>query len=95
MGRKEWNQTKQFAHGELLWSLDPRRASSTIALKDISLTTGWILTKLGRNEPYMALFKNCSNGSGLLHIYICRSHRLKIDFQDENFENLLVWNHKA
>ena len=38
MGRKEWNQTKPLAHGELLWSLDPRRASSTIALKDISLT---------------------------------------------------------
>ena len=26
---------------------------------------------------------------------ISRSHRLRIDFQDENFENLLVWNHKA
>ena len=68
MGRKEWNQTKPLTHGELLWSLDACCASSTIALKDISLTTGWILTKLGRNEPYMALFKNCSNGFGLLHI---------------------------
>ena len=40
--------------------------SSTIALKDISLTSGWILTKLGRNDPYFALFEN---GSDPLHIY--------------------------
>ena len=26
---------------------------------------------------------------------IARSHRLKIDFLDENFKNLLVWNHIA
>ena len=26
---------------------------------------------------------------------ISRSHRLKIDFRDKNFKNLLVWNHKA
>ena len=63
---------------------------STIASKDISsLTTGWIWTKLGRNDPYMALFNNCSNGSGPLHIY-GRPHRLKKDFQGENFKNLLV-----
>ena len=31
--------------------------SSTIALKDISSeTTGWIFTKLARNEPYMTIF---------------------------------------
>ena len=39
-----------------------------IASKDFSLTTGWILIKLGRNDPYRALIKNCSNGSGPLHI---------------------------
>ena len=51
------------------WMLVMHRPSSTIASKDIfSLTNGWILTNLGRNDPYMALFKNCSNGSGLLHI---------------------------
>ena len=33
-----------------------------------SYTTRWILTKLGRNNPYMALLNNCSNGSGPLHI---------------------------
>ena len=44
-------------------------ASSTIASKDISSqTTGWILTKLGKNDPYMALIKNYTNGSGALHI---------------------------
>ena len=51
--------------------------SSTIASKDISQTSGWILTKRGSNDPYMALFNNCSNGSGLL---LSRSHKLKIDF---------------
>ena len=47
-----------------------RRASSTIASKDIFVTTGWILTKHDRNDPYIALFINCSNGSGTLHIYV-------------------------
>ena len=51
------------------WMSVVRRPSSTIALKDISpLTTGWILTKLGRYDPYIALLENCSNGFGLLHI---------------------------
>ena len=26
------------------------------------------LTKLGRNDPYMAFLNNCPNGSDLLHI---------------------------
>ena len=26
------------------------------------------LTKLGSNDPYMSLFKNCSNGFGPMHI---------------------------
>ena len=43
-------------------------ASSTTASKDVSETTGWSLTKLGRNDPYMALFNKCSNDSGLFHI---------------------------
>ena len=45
-----------------------RRPLSTISSKDISLTTVWILIKLGRNDPYMGLFKNCPNGSSPLHI---------------------------
>ena len=46
-----------------------RPSSSTIVSKDISfLTTGWISTKLGRNDPYMAFFHICSNGFGPLHI---------------------------
>ena len=57
----------------------------TIASKDISSkTAGWVLTKLGRNDPYLALFNNCSNGSGPLHIKVTQ------DFQDENLKNLLV-----
>ena len=51
---------------------------STIALKDISSqTTDWIMTKTGRNDPYMALFNNC------LIVLVCRisrSHRLKHKF---------------
>ena len=46
-----------------------RRASSLIASKDISsFTTKWIWTKLGKNDSYMSLFNNCSNGFGLLYI---------------------------
>ena len=42
---------------------------STIVSKDISsLTAGWLLNKLGRNDPCMALFNNCPNGSGPMHI---------------------------
>ena len=44
------------------------RPASTIASKDISLSTGWIWTKLGRNDSYIALLNNCSNGFGPLHI---------------------------
>ena len=39
----------------------------------------------GRKDPYMALFNDCSNCSSPLHIY-SRSHRLKIDFHDENYK---------
>ena len=35
-----------------------------------SKTMGWILTDLGRNDPFRALFKNCSNDFGPLHIYV-------------------------
>ena len=51
------------------WMSVVGRAWSTIASKDISSEiTGWILTKLGMNAPYMALFKNYSNGSSPMHI---------------------------
>ena len=45
------------------------RPASTIASKDISsLATGWIWTKLGIDDPYIAFFDNCSNWFGPLHI---------------------------
>ena len=59
------------AHGELLLSLDVRRVSSVVnnCFKGSSPSTaGWIFTKLGSNKSYMALFNNCSNGYGPLHI---------------------------
>ena len=61
--------------------------ASTITLKDISsLTTGWIRTKLSRNDPFWP---------SLIIVQmvpvrcISRSHMLKIGFRDENFKNLL------
>ena len=33
-----------------------------------TISTGWILTKLGSNDPYMALFDKHSDGSNPLHI---------------------------
>ena len=48
---------------------DMRCPSSTIASNDISSkTTGLVLTKLGRSDPYMAFFQNCSDDSSPLHI---------------------------
>ena len=41
-----FSSPEPLAHSELMWS-------STIASKDISNTTGWLKTKLGRNDPYM------------------------------------------
>ena len=63
-----FSSPEPLAHCKLLGSCVVSRASSTIDSKDISQTTGWILTKLGRNDLYMAFFKNCSNGSNTLHI---------------------------
>ena len=59
--RLHFSSPEPLAHGELLWSLDVRRASSVInnCFKGhILLNYCWILTKLGRNYPYMALLKN-------------------------------------
>ena len=56
------------------WMSVVRRASSTIASKDISLTTGWIFPKLGRNDPHMALFRIVQ----MVWVHcISRSNRLK------------------
>ena len=46
----------------------------TIVLNDISLTTVWILAKLGRNDPSLIILQ-------MVQVHgISRSHRLKIDF---------------
>ena len=44
------------------------------------LNTGWILTKLGRFGPYMALFNICLNSSSPLHIKVtfCKMKSSKI-----------------
>ena len=52
--------------------------------KVLSYTTGWILTKLARNDPYVALFNNCSNGSGPVYIQITHN---KIDFRESTCSN--------
>ena len=64
-----------------------RRASLTIASNDISLTASWILTKLDRNYSYMALFEIVQMVT--VHC-ISRSHRLKRDFQEENFKKIFI-----
>ena len=64
------------------------RASETMASKDISSkTNGLILTKLG---SYDALWPSINIVQMVLVHFISRSHRLKIDFQDENFKNILL-----
>ena len=49
------------------------RPSSTSASKDISETTGWILTKLGRNDPHMASLIIVQNGFGPMHILVTQA----------------------
>ena len=47
------------------------RVSSNFDSNDISsLTTGWILTKLGRNDPYMDLFDHCLNSLVCCILYL-------------------------
>ena len=65
-----------------------RRPSSTIASKDISsLTTGLIVPNLA---GMILIFPSSINVQIVPVRCIYRSHRLKVDFQDENFENFLV-----
>ena len=80
-----FSSPEPLTHGERCQSWDVCPQSSTIFSKDISLTTCWILTKLGRNGHEMALFDSCSNGFSPLHIKVTQA---KIDFRDENFKNL-------
>ena len=71
-------------------SVSVTSASSTNASKDTtSLATGWILTKLERNDPYMAFFDNCSHWFSQLHSY--RSNELKIYIGYLN-ENLILFS---
>ena len=70
------------------WMSVVRRPWSTITSNDFSSeTTCSILTKLGRNDPYIILFKIVQ--IVLVHC-TSRSHRLKKDFQDENFKKILL-----
>ena len=61
--------------------------SSTIASKDVSsYTTGWSLTKLGRNDPFWLssiIFREVSVSR------IPRSHRLKRIFEMKNLKIFL------
>ena len=60
------------------------RRQQKIASKEIySETIGSVLTNFDRNDPYMALFKNCSLYKLVPVHCISRSQRLKIDFQDQ------------
>ena len=54
------------------------------------ICTSWILIKLVKNDPFMALFDNCS----MVAVHCTsKSSELNIDFQNElNFKNVLVLN---
>ena len=69
------------AHGEQLWSLYVRRV--LLLHMTSPPTTGWIFTKLSRNDPlYGPLYKIVQ----MVQVHcMSRSHMLKIDFQDEIF----------
>ena len=72
-----------WANGELLWLFDVRRSSSVVChvwsvvinyFKGHLLLNYWLnLDKLGRNDPYLTLLNNCSNGSSPLHILIIQA----------------------
>ena len=68
-----------YAQWKLLWLLDSviSQVSSTFLL------TGFSATKLGRNDPYFAVFNNCSNGSSPLLNW-------ELISRNKNFENLLA-----
>ena len=86
------------AHGELLWSSIVRRLTCVVCRQQL-------LQKTSSPKQLAGFWPNLA---GMILIWpsliilqmilvhcISRSHRLKIDFQDENFKNLLVWNQKA
>ena len=62
-----FSSPEPLTHGELLGLLDVLRQQLLQRTSPPKLLSR-ILTKLGRNDSYMALFKNCSNGSCPLHI---------------------------
>ena len=76
--------------------------SSSIASNDISSkTTGWILTKLSRNGPYMALFKivqmvqvYCISGSDRQKIDLFKMKTLKIFFSETTKPGALIFGMK-
>ena len=94
-----FSSPEPLAHGELLWSLDVCRATCIIVRRQ---------QLLQRTSPPKLLAGFWPNLVGIILIWpslkivqmvqvhcISRSHRLKIDFQDENFKNLLLCNHNV
>ena len=66
----------------------PTGAKDSMRAIMIVLCNNWLdLTKFGRNYSYMVPFIIVQVVSVCC---ISRSHRLKIDFRDENFKNFLI-----
>ena len=93
---QNFRSPEPLAHGELLWSLDGRRTSSSVVN---NCFIGHLLKQLAGFLPNLADLILIRPSLIIVYMFqvrcISRSHRLKIDFHDENFKNLLVWNHKA
>ena len=86
------------AQGELLWSLDVRRPSCVVRRQQLLQTTSppKPLAGFWPNFVGMILIWSSFKIVQMVSVHcISRSHRLKIDFQDENFKNRFLWNHKA
>ena len=66
-----FTSTEPLAHGELLWSLDVRPPSCVVNncfKRHLLLNYSLDFDQTWQEWSYMALFNNCSNGSGPLHI---------------------------
>ena len=93
-----FSSPEPLAHGELLWSLDVRRVACCVRRQQLLQTTSppKLLAGFWPNLVGMILIWPSFKIVQMVLVHcISRSHILKIDFQDENFKNLLLWNHKA
>ena len=77
-----------FSSPELMAHYELVIIGSVMRRQQLLLLNYWLdFDQTWQNDPYLALFNNCSKGLGPLHIYV---RQAKIDFRDETFKTLLV-----